>query len=112
MHHSGSDILDPNVNPLTPEPGSRTVTKYAPHWHWRLNREHYEILDQEAFRRILRWERKRAERSRKFFLLMLIDPRNCSSLITEIECCQKYCQRLLLRSEKRTLLGGISRAVL
>src|SRR5216683_492814 len=35
--------------------------------------KHREVLAEELFRRILCWERKRAERSRKSFLLMLID---------------------------------------
>ncbi len=35
--------------------------------------KHREVLAEELFRRILCWERKRAERSRKSFLLMLMD---------------------------------------
>jgi exopolysaccharide biosynthesis polyprenyl glycosylphosphotransferase len=37
------------------------------------NRKHREILGEDMFRRILCWERKRAERSRDVSLLMLID---------------------------------------
>lgn len=35
--------------------------------------KHREVLAEDLFRRILCWERKRAERSRKSFLLMLMD---------------------------------------
>jgi len=35
--------------------------------------KHREVLAEDLFRKILCWERKRAERSRKSFLLMLID---------------------------------------
>src|SRR5713226_9923086 len=38
-----------------------------------LNLEPREILTEDMFRRILCWERKRAERSRESFLLMLMD---------------------------------------
>lgn len=37
------------------------------------NQEQREILAEEMFRRILCWERKRAERSRRLFLLLLMD---------------------------------------
>jgi exopolysaccharide biosynthesis polyprenyl glycosylphosphotransferase len=46
------------------------VTLRAPHSH---RGKHREVLGEELFRRILCWERKRAERSRSSFLLMLID---------------------------------------
>ena len=42
----------------------------APHSY---HGKHREVLGEELFRRILCWERKRAERSRNSFLLMLID---------------------------------------
>ncbi len=50
------------------KPGSLTL-----HPRRSLDREHREILAECMFRKILRWERKRAERSHEFFLLMLID---------------------------------------
>jgi len=46
------------------------VALRAPHFY---HGKHREVLAEELFRRILCWERKRAERSRKSFLLMLID---------------------------------------
>src|SRR6266478_5897258 len=42
----------------------------APHSY---REKHREVLAEELFHRILCWERKRAERSRKSFLLMLMD---------------------------------------
>ena len=48
-----------------------------PTFNWRPgrspSREHREILTEDMFRRILCWERKRAERSHRFFLLMLVN---------------------------------------
>jgi exopolysaccharide biosynthesis polyprenyl glycosylphosphotransferase len=46
------------------------VALRAPHSY---HGKHREVLAEELFRRILCWERKRAERSRKSFLLMLMD---------------------------------------
>jgi exopolysaccharide biosynthesis polyprenyl glycosylphosphotransferase len=42
----------------------------APH---SFNQKHREVLAENLFRKFLCWERKRAERSRKSFLLMLVD---------------------------------------
>src|SRR6266849_4042219 len=42
----------------------------APH---SFSQKHREVLAEDLFRRFLCWERKRAERSRKSFLLMLVD---------------------------------------
>src|SRR5712671_4248206 len=46
------------------------VVLRAPHSY---HGKHREVLAEELFRKILCWERKRAERSRKSFLLMLVD---------------------------------------
>jgi lipopolysaccharide/colanic/teichoic acid biosynthesis glycosyltransferase len=50
--------------------GPRTFTPRPRH---SPSREHSEILPEKIFRRILCWERKKAERSDKLFLLMLVN---------------------------------------
>jgi len=63
------------------------------------SQKHREVLAENLFRKFLCWERKRAERSRKSFLLMLVDaggllqanrkPRALRGILSALSCCTR-----------------------
>jgi len=57
------------------ESDSAGLRTFTPRPRRSPSREHSEILPENIFRRILCWERKKAERSDKLFLLMLVNER-------------------------------------
>lgn len=64
-----------------------------------LKRQHHEVLSEDVFRRILCWERKRAERSSRCFLLMLVNIEKVlrahqnGTVLTEIVSAVSQCTR-------------------
>ncbi len=60
------------VNGLREMSNSRCLSKLALRLRISSNRRRHEVLAEDVFRRIFCWERKRAERSGRCFLLMLV----------------------------------------
>jgi exopolysaccharide biosynthesis polyprenyl glycosylphosphotransferase len=60
------------VNGLREMSNSRCLPKFALRLRIFSNRRRHEVLAEDVFRRIFCWERKRAERSGRCFLLMLV----------------------------------------
>lgn len=60
------------VNGLREMSNSRCLPKFALRLRISSNRRRHEVLAEDVFRRIFCWERKRAERSGRCFLLMLV----------------------------------------
>lgn len=61
------------VNGLREMSNSRSLPKFALRLRISSNRRRHEVLAEDVFRRIFCWERKRAERSGRCFLLMLVN---------------------------------------
>jgi exopolysaccharide biosynthesis polyprenyl glycosylphosphotransferase len=64
------------INGLREGTYSSSLRKLALRLRISSKRRHHEVLAQGMFRRIFCWERKRAERSGRCFLLMLVDVEN------------------------------------
>lgn len=64
------------VNGLREMSNSRYLPKFALRLRISSNRRRHEVLAEDVFRRIFCWERKRAERSGRCFLLMLVHVKN------------------------------------
>lgn len=64
------------VNGLREMSNSRYLPKFVLRLRISSNRRRHEVLAEDVFRRIFCWERKRAERSGRCFLLMLVHVKN------------------------------------
>ncbi len=101
---------------LTTKLGSRGTPNLTLRRRRPLVREHSEILPEEEFRRILCWERKRAERSCRCFLLMLLhvegilqakqNQRALSEIVSAL-CCSTRETDLVGWYQEGTVLGVI-----
>src|SRR2546427_11668487 len=77
------------VNGLREMSNSASLPKFALRVRISSNRHRHEVLAEDVFRRIFCWERKRAERSRGCFLLMLVHvesilPANQSEIVSAL----------------------------
>src|SRR5712692_5307427 len=98
------------VHGLREMSNSPSLRKFALRLRISSNRRRHEVLAEDVFRRIFCWERKRAERSGRCFLLMLVQVEGILQANQSERALSEIASALNSSQERRTLPGGIERA--